>query len=70
MDKKQLLQFSWRSHKFIVAGIVPLYLDVYFSGCLPFFGSPVFTESSLPMIVVTSFVAYELRKIGDPNELW
>ena len=31
MDQKQRAQFFWRSHKFLVWGIIPLYAGVYFS---------------------------------------
>jgi hypothetical protein len=70
MDQKQLLQFSWRSHKFIVWGIVPLYLGVYFSMLLALFQiTGLYGFILATVIVVTPFVAYELRKIGDPKEL-
>jgi hypothetical protein len=70
MDQKQLLQFSWRSHKFIVWGIVPLYLGVYFSMLLALFQiTGLYGLILATVIVVTPFVAYELRKIGDPKEL-
>jgi len=70
MDQRQLLQFYWRSHKFIIWGIVPLYAAVYFSLLLAlsqisyFYGLLVAT-----VILIVPFVAYELRKIGDPEEL-
>jgi hypothetical protein len=70
MDQKQLLQFSWRSHKFIVWGIVPLYLGVYFSMLLALFGIiGLYGLILATVIVVIPFVAYELRKIGDPKGL-
>ena len=70
MDQKQTLQFFWRSHKFILWGIVPLYAGVYFSVFLALYN----VIGALAAIIATAmviipFVAYELRKIGDPKEL-
>ncbi|MDD1725586.1 MAG: DUF6328 family protein [Euryarchaeota archaeon] len=70
MDQKQTLQFFWRSHKFILWGIVPLYAGVYFSVFLALYN----VIGALAAVIATGmviipFVAYELRKIGDPKEL-
>ncbi|MGA7076056.1 MAG: DUF6328 family protein [Halobacteriota archaeon] len=70
MDQKQTLQFFWRSHKFILWGIVPLYAGVYFSVFLALYN----VIGALGVVIATGmviipFVAYELRKIGDPKEL-
>jgi hypothetical protein len=70
MDEKQTLQFLWRSHKFILWGIVPLYAGVYFSVFLALYN----VIGALAAVIATGmviipFVAYELRKIGDPKEL-
>ncbi len=70
MDRKQMLQFYWRSHKFIVWGIVPLYVGIYFSILLAL--SRIMGLYALILattVVIVPFVAYELRKIGDPREL-
>lgn len=70
MDRKQTLQFHWRSHKFIVWGIVPLYVGIYFSILLAL--SRIIGLYALifaTIIVIVPFIAYELRKIGDPREL-
>ncbi|MGZ4906768.1 MAG: DUF6328 family protein, partial [Halobacteriota archaeon] len=70
MDRKQTLQFYWRSHKFIVWGIVPLYVGIYFSILLAL--SRIIGLYALifaTIVVIVPFVAYELRKIGDPREL-
>ncbi len=70
MDSRQMLQFYWRSHKFIVWGIVPLYIGVYFSILLALFSIIGFYALILATaVVIVPFVAYELRKIGDPKEL-
>ncbi|MGZ4903755.1 MAG: DUF6328 family protein [Halobacteriota archaeon] len=70
MDRRQTLQFYWRSHKFIVWGIVPLYVGIYFSILLAL--SRIMGLYALifaTIVVIVPFVAYELRKIGDPKEL-
>ncbi len=70
MDRRQTLQFYWRSHKFIVWGIVPLYVGVYFSILLALSRMlGIYTLIVATAVVVIPFVAYELRKIGDPREL-
>ncbi len=70
MDNKQTLQFYWRSHKFIVWGIVPLYVGVYFSIILALYSIMGFYALILATaVVIVPFIAYELRKIGDPKEL-
>ena len=70
MDRKQMLQFYWRSHKFIVWGIVPLYAGIYFSILLALFRiMGLYALIFATVIVIIPFVAYELRKIGDPREL-
>ncbi len=70
MDRRQTLQFYWRSHKFIVWGIVPLYVGIYFSILLALSRLlGIYTLIVATAIVVIPFVAYELRKIGDPREL-
>lgn len=70
MDRKQTLQFYWRSHKFIVWGIVPLYVGIYFSILLALSSIIGFYALILATaVVIVPFVAYELRKIGDPKEL-
>ncbi len=70
MDRKQTLQFYWRSHKFIVWGIVPLYAGVYFSILLALFSiMGLYALIFATAIVIVPFAAYELRKIGDPKEL-
>ncbi len=70
MDGKQMLQFYWRSHKFIVWGIVPLYVGIYFSILLALSSIIGFYALILATaVVIVPFVAYELRKIGDPKEL-
>ncbi len=70
MDGKRMLQFYWRSHKFIVWGIVPLYVGIYFSILLALSSIIGFYALILATaVVIVPFVAYELRKIGDPKEL-
>ncbi len=70
MDRRQTLQFYWRSHKFIVWGIVPLYIGVYFSILLALSRMMgIYTLIVATAVVVVPFIAYELRKIGDPREL-
>ncbi|MGZ4891300.1 MAG: DUF6328 family protein [Halobacteriota archaeon] len=70
MDRKQSLQFYWRSHKFIVWGIVPLYAGIYFSVLLALSRlMGIYALVLATIIVIVPFVAYELRKIGDPREL-
>ncbi len=71
MDEKQTLQFLWRSHKFILWGLVPLYAGVYFSVFLALYnviGASAAAVIATAMVIIP-FVAYELRKIGDPKEL-
>src|SRR5674476_924729 len=71
MDQKQTLQFFWRSHKFILWGIVPLYGGVYFSVFLALYnviGASAAAVIATAMVIIP-FVAYELRKIGDPKVL-
>ncbi len=70
MDRKQTLQFYWRSHKFIVWGIVPLYVGIYFSILLALSRLiGLYALIFATIVVIVPFVAYELRKIGDPKEL-
>jgi hypothetical protein len=70
MDQKQTLQFFWRSHKFILWGIVPLYAGVYFSVFLALYNViGALAAVIATLMVLIPFVAYELRKIGDPKEL-
>jgi hypothetical protein len=70
MDKKQILQFYWRSHKFILWGIVPLYAGVYFTVLLALYNViGVYSFILATGILIIPFIAYELRKIGDPKEL-
>jgi hypothetical protein len=68
MDKKQLIQFYWRSHKWILWGIVPLYAGVYFTVLLALYnviGVHAFILATV--ILIIPFIAYELRKLGDPT---
>jgi hypothetical protein len=70
MDQKQRAQFFWRSHKFIVWGIVPLYAGVYFSVFLALYSLiGAYAVILATGILIVPFIAYELRKIGDPKEL-
>lgn len=70
MDKKQLLQFYWRSHKFILWGIVPLYAGIYFTVLLALYNViGAYAVLLATGILIIPFIAYELRKIGDPREL-
>ena len=70
MDQKQRAQFFWRSHKFLVWGIVPLYAGVYFSVFLALYSLiGAYAVILATGILVVPFIAYELRKIGDPKEL-
>ena len=70
MDQKQTAQFFWRSHKFIVWGLVPLYAGVYFSLFLALYSLIGAYAAILSTgILIIPFIAYELRKIGDPKEL-
>ncbi len=70
MDRKQTLQFYWRSHKFIVWGIVPLYVGVYFSILLALYSIiGLYALILATAVVIVPFIAYELRKVGDPKEL-
>jgi hypothetical protein len=70
MDKKQILQFYWRSHKFILWGIVPLYAGIFFSVFLALYNVVGVYAVILAMgILIVPFIVYELRKIGDPKEL-
>ena len=70
MDQKQRAQFFWRSHKFLVWGIVPLYAGVYFSVFLALYSLiGAYAVILATGILVVPFIAYELRKVGDPKEL-
>jgi hypothetical protein len=70
MDQKQRAQFFWRSHKFLVWGIVPLYAGVYFSVFLALYSLiGAYAVILATGILIVPFIAYELRKIGDPKEL-
>jgi len=70
MDKKQLVQFYWRSHKFILWGIAPLYAGVYFTVLLALYNViGAYAVILATGILMTPFIVYELRKIGDPKEL-
>lgn len=70
MDQKQRAQFFWRSHKFLVWGIVPLYAGVYFSVFLALYSLiGAYAVILATGILLVPFIAYELRKIGDPKEL-
>ena len=70
MDRKQTVQFLWRSHKFILWGIVPLYVGVYFSVFLSLYSLiGAYSVILATAILIVPFIAYELRKIGDPKEL-
>jgi len=70
MDQKQRAQFFWRSHKFLVWGIVPLYAGVYFSVFLALYSLiGAYALILATGILIVPFIAYELRKIGDPKEL-
>ena len=70
MDQKQRTQFFWRSHKFLVWGIVPLYAGVYFSVFLALYSLiGAYAVILATGILIVPFIAYELRKIGDPKEL-
>jgi hypothetical protein len=70
MDQKQRAQFFWRSHKFLVWGIIPLYAGVYFSVFLALYSLiGAYAVILATGILIVPFVAYELRKIGDPKEL-
>ena len=70
MDQKQRAQFFWRSHKFLVWGIVPLYAGVYFSVFLALYSLiGAYAVILATGIVIVPFIAYELRKVGDPKEL-
>jgi hypothetical protein len=70
MDQKQRAQFFWRSHKFLVWGIIPLYAGVYFSVFLALYSLiGAYAVILATGILVVPFIAYELRKIGDPKEL-
>ncbi|MGA3360288.1 MAG: DUF6328 family protein [Halobacteriota archaeon] len=70
MDQKQRAQFFWRSHKFIVWGLVPLYAGVYFSLFLALYSLiGAYAVILATGILIVPFIAYELRKIGDPKEL-
>ena len=70
MDQKQRAQFFWRSHKFLVWGIVPLYAGVYFSVFLALYSLiGAYAVILATGILIVPFTAYELRKIGDPKEL-
>ena len=70
MDQKQRAQFFWRSHKFLVWGIVPLYAGVYFSVFLALYALiGAYAVILATGILIVPFIAYELRKIGDPKEL-
>ena len=65
-----MMQFYWRSHKFIIWGIVPLYAGVYFTVLLALYN--IIGEDAVILatgILIVPFIAYELRKIGDPREL-
>lgn len=70
MDRRQIAQFYWRSHKFLLWGIVPLYAGVYFSMFLALYNvigayAGVLATGTL----VIPFITYRLRKIGGPKEL-
>ena len=70
MDKRQLVQFYWRSHKFILWGIVPLYGGIYFTVLLALYNViGAYAIILATGILIIPFIAYELRKIGDPREL-
>jgi hypothetical protein len=70
MDQKQRAQFFWRSHKFLVWGIIPLYAGVYFSVFLALYSLiGAYAVILATGILIVPFIAYELRKIGDPKEL-
>ena len=70
MNQKQRAQFFWRSHKFLVWGIVPLYAGVYFSVFLALYSLiGAYAVILATGILIVPFIAYELRKIGDPKEL-
>jgi len=70
MDQKQRAQFFWRSHKFLVWGIVPLYAGVYFSVFLALYSLiGAYAVILATGILIVPVIAYELRKIGDPREL-
>ena len=70
MDQKQRAQFFWRSHKFLVWGIVPLYAGVYFSVFLALYSLiGAYAVILATGILIVPFIAYELRKVGDPKEL-
>jgi hypothetical protein len=70
MDQKQRAQFFWRSHKFLVWGIAPLYAGVYFSVFLALYSLiGAYAVILATGILIVPFIAYELRKIGDPKEL-
>jgi len=70
MDKKQLVQFYWRSHKFILWGIVPLYAGVYFTVLLALYNViGAYAVILATGILINPFIVYELRKINDPKGL-
>lgn len=70
MDRRQVAQFYWRSHKFLLWGIVPLYAGVYFSVLLALYNViGAYAGVLAAGIFVIPVIAYRLRKIGSPKEV-
>jgi hypothetical protein len=71
IDKKQILQFYVWSHKFILCGIVPLFVGIY---CAVLYAlDRIIGYPAAPIVATGMFalplIVYGLRRIGDPIEL-